>query len=344
MKRKCLSIFAIIMPMLLVACAQGGEEPNNNNNNDNPPEEQPTEMQYLLDPTFKEGFIVSPASGTRMDDGWFPEERWTRDVTLTYGDEPQTPCWCVAQHGDIYSLCDKYNKFAGNVPKLTDDGYYWFSDESKVLAPNPSKGSLYIELNTSKEYTRDRKGGEAWCHILLNQGFKDACRLKEVDSVIFTIDLLMKKFEDHTVNFEFNTHATQFLMYIVIKSEAAGDTNDFFWFGIPFFDNRYPNGLPESGMVDAGGAGGTGKYMYGMESAEYLPGGLKLNQLGQVNIDLLPYFGSALLKCQRAGFFTNSTINDLTFQSMNIGFEIPGWYDCGIEISNFSLTSHFKQA
>lgn len=340
MKKKLLLILSMIVPMTLVACnRQGGEEKK--------PEEPEavTEEQYILDNTFKEGFIVNPASGTRMDDGWTPDDRWMKDVTLTYGEEEQTPCWIVSQHGDIYSLNDKYNKFVGEKPELTDDGYYWFYDESKVLAPNPSKGSLYLELNTSKEYTRDRKAKEAWCHILLNQGFKNACRLREVDSVIFTIDLLMKKFEDH--QFEpanEGLHATQFLMYIVMKSEAAGDSSDYFWFGLPFFDNRYPNGLPEGGMVDAGGAGGTGKYMYGMDSTEYLPNGLKLNELSKVNIDLLPFFGKALLKCQSEGFFTHSTINDLTFQSMNIGFEIPGTYDCGIEISNFSLTSHFKQA
>lgn len=306
-------------------------------------EEKPTSMQYIVDNRFEGGFIVNPASGTRMDDNWFPDDRWERDVTLSYGDSDAKPCWIVAQHGDIYSLNDKYHKGTGNEAVYTEDGYYTFFDESKVLAANPSKGALYLELNTSKEYTRDRKAKEAWCHILLNQGFEDAIRFRECESVVLTMDLLMKKFEDHQyAPANEGLHATQFLMYLVIKSDNSADANTFFWFGIPFFDNRYPNGLPESGMVDAGGAGGTGKYMYGMDSTEYIDTGcLKLNRETSVNIDLLPFFGKALLRCQREGFFTHSTIDDLSCQSMNIGFEIPGTYDCGIELSNFSLTANF---
>ena len=108
MKKNHLLALGFVASMLLVACAgQNGGENGGGNNEPPKPEEKPSEMQYLLDNRFEEGFIVSPASGTRFDDGWFPEERWTRDVNLTYGDKPQTPCWCVAQHGDIYSLCDK---------------------------------------------------------------------------------------------------------------------------------------------------------------------------------------------------------------------------------------------
>ena len=331
MKKTLLPLLLATLCVTSCSPTNGGSEPQDDKH-----------YQCIVDNTFQLGFTANPANGFRQDDNWFPDERWLMDVDLTYQEEKTNPVWLVSQHGDIYSLNDKYNALVGEKPTY-ENGYYTFYDESKVMSVNPSTGSLYLELNTSKEYIRPRKAQEAWCHLLLNQGFERAVRISEVNSVDFTIDLTMKKFVDN-MNGQANSglHATQFLMYIIVKSENAYDAHDYFWFGIPFFDNRYPNGLPEYGHIDAGGAGATSKFIYGMPSADYLPNGLPLNETQKVNVDIKPYLGAALIKAQSLGFFTNSVLNDLTFQSMNIGFEIPGSYDCGIEISNFSLTANYK--
>ncbi len=337
--KKFLMTFALLATLALGACAPT----NSSSGGGSGTSQNPNSYQLIKDNGFKGGLLVNPASGFRQDDGWVPDNRWPMDVELLYGDATSsTISWIVAQHGDIYSLNDKYNEYVGEKP-LYENGYYRYFDESKEIAINPDTGHLYMELNTSKEYVRPRKQSEAWPHILFNQGFDRAVRLQDVESVDFTMDIELKKFEDH-MNGEADPslHATQFLMYIVIKSEQALDSNSFFWFGIPFFDNRYPNGLDEHGMIDAGGAGATSKFIYGMPSYDYLPNGVKLNQKESINIDIKPYIGRALLMARDLGHFTNSTIDDLTFQSMNIGFEIPGTYDCGIEISNFALIANYK--
>lgn len=332
----------ILLPIALLACLSVTACGTNTTTGGSTGGE--TSYQLIKDNKFQDGFLVNPASGSRQDDGWVPDNRWPMDVELTYGENEgkSNMSWIVAQHGDIYSLNDKYNQLTGEKPEY-EDGYYKFTDESKQIAVNPDKGALYLELNTSKEYVRPRKQFEQWCHILLNQGFDRAVRLADVETVDFTMDIEMKKFEDHMDGqADPSLHATQFLMYIVIKSEAAADASSFFWFGIPFFDNRYPNGLEENGMIDAGGAGATSKFIYGMPSADYLPNGVPLNEKQSINIDIKPYIGRALVMARQLGHFTSSTIDDLTFQSMNIGFEIPGTYDCGIEISNFALTANYK--
>lgn len=342
--KKTLSILSLpLLSLMLLSCTPGNsQESQSSSISESAVVSEPeTSYQLLLDNTFQNGFSVSPASGSRQDDGWIPDDRWARDVDLRYGEGDGPISWLVAQHGDIYSLNDKYSKYAGGQPDY-ESGYYTFYDESKKMSVNPSTGSLYLELNASKEYVRPRKPGEQWCHLLLNQGFLRVVSLSEVSAVDFTIDLELKKWEDHMEGqANRDVHACQFLMYLVIKSEAALDANDFFWFGIPFFDNRYPNGLPESGMVDAGGAGATSKFIYGMPSSDYLPNGLPLNSKQSVNVDIKPYIGNALVRARSMGYFVNSELNDLTFQAMNIGFEIPGTYDCGIEISNFTLTAQY---
>lgn len=332
----------IIIPMMLAMLLTSCNETTNPTSSTSGDDE--SSYQMIVDNKFEEGFSCDPGSGNDPDTGATPDNRWPMRVDLTYKDNA-SPVWIMSQHGDIYSLNDHYNKHTGDREVEYSDGYYTFYDESKKVSVNPTEGALYLELNTSKEYKRPRKDKEQWSHLLLNQGFKKAVQMSEVDSVVLNIDLEMKKFEDH-MNGQANpsVHATQFLMYLVMKSNNTSEDGGFFWFGIPFFDNRYKNGLPESGMVDAGGAGATSKFIYGMPSADYIEDGiLQLNKKTHIEVDIAPYILNALVKAQGMGFFTKSTYKDLCFQSMNIGFEIPGTYDCGIEISDFRLTANYSE-
>lgn len=330
----------MIMAMLLTSCG----ETISNSSTSTSSDEQESSYQMIVDNKFERGFSCNPGNGNDPDTGWTPESRWPRTVDLTYGND-SGPVWIMSQHGDIYSLNDHYNKYTGDKTVEEKDGYYTFSDESKVVSVNPTTGSLYLELNASQEYKRPRKSGEQWSHLLINEGFSKAVQMSEVDSVILNVDMEMKKFVDHMGSTALSgVHATQFLMYLVMKSNNTAEDGGFFWFGIPFFDNRYPNGLPESGMVDAGGAGATSKFIYGMPSRDYIEDGvLKLNKKTHIEVDIAPYILSALLLAQSQGYFTKSTYKDLCFQSMNIGFEIPGTYDCGIELSNFTLTANYSE-
>ena len=300
-------------------------------------------IQVIKDNTFKEGFLFNPANGSNPDTGYFPEDRWMGDVKLLYGGASgDNISWIGSQHGDIYSLNDKYNKKAGGTPR-EENGYYIFEDESKKLAANPSTGSLYFELNASNEYERPRQANEQWCHLLLNQGFQTAVRVEDTESIDFTMDIEMKKYEDH-MNGEAqrDLHCVQFLMYLVVKSENSYDSNTFFWFGLPFYDNRYPNGLSEGIMIDSGGGGATSKAIYHIDSTEMMDEGLSLNKKLNIDFDIRPFLQRGLIKAQSMGHLTHTSVDELTFQSMNIGFEITGTYDCGVEISNFSLTANMK--
>lgn len=330
-------IIPMMLALLLTSCN------NNPTTSSSTSSVDESSYQMIVDNKFERGFSCDPGNGNDPDTGYIPENRWPSTIDLTYGNE-EGPIWQMAQHGDIYSLNDHYNKYTGDRKVSYEDGYYTFYDESKKVSVNPTEGNLYLELNGSKEYKRPRKSGEQWSHLLIQEGFKKAVQMSEVESVILNIDLEMKKFEDH-MNGQANSgvHATQFLMYLVMKSNNTAETGGFFWFGIPFFDNRYPNGLPESGMADAGGAGATSKFIYGMPSRDYIDDGvLQLNKKTHINVDIAPYILNALILAQSKGYFTASSYDDLTFQSMNIGFEIPGTYDCGIEISDFTLTANYN--
>ena len=110
MKKPILAFTLPLLSFLLLSCAPSSGSEVSSSVEEIPSSEtseKETSYQLLLDNTFQNGFSVSPASGSRQDDGWIPDDRWARDVDLTYGEASGPISWLVAQHGDIYSLNDK---------------------------------------------------------------------------------------------------------------------------------------------------------------------------------------------------------------------------------------------
>ena len=298
--------------------------------------EPETQVELLNDNYFQNGFTISPADNEPQ-----PENRYPLDYDLTYGNPDGEIMWLMAQFGNIYGLADAY-ALEGKEVEFTD-GNYIIEDYSKKVTVNPLTGRLTFEVNTSLEYDDPRKDKEGWPHLIIQQGLSRQITLQEVDSIMLTIDITMDKYINHMTEAQFNPnlHTAQYLMYIVVRSNAAMDAGEFLWFGIPFFDARYKF-LPESGQIDAGTAGNTGKFIYQMPQDVYMPDGLPLNQEVNINIDLVPYFQRALNLAHVEGLMLNTEITDLYLTNMNIGFEIPGTYDIAITIENFSLMAMLK--
>ena len=299
-------------------------------------------VQLFQDNSFGGGFMVSPADRA-FEDNTCPDNRWSLDTNLLYGEATKKSiCWFARQHGCIYGLGDIYNQTTGNSPTL-EDGYYTFRDTSKRLAASPSKKSVILELNASQEYQHPRQAMEGWPHLLLEQGLSETIQISELSKLEFSVDLTMLKIvnamEEGTYNP--NLHTCQYLMYFVCNTASALDANDYLWFGVPFYDYRTKI-IPESGQADAGTSGNTGKFIYSMSSESYLPNGVEVGVKNEIRIDLISEFGNGLLKAQEKGYLKNTVISDLSITYMNIGFEIPGTFDCAMQMDNFNLVATKK--
>ena len=299
-------------------------------------------VQLFQDNTFAKGFTVSSADRA-FENASAPENRWTLDANLLYGDaSKKTICWMVRQHGCIYGLGDVYNPTTTAQPTL-EDSYYTFRDTSKRLAVSPSRGSVIMELNASKEYQHPRKAMEGWPHLLLEQGLSETIQINELSALDFTVDLTMLKIENHMEEGTYNPnlHTCQFLMYFVCNSASSLDAGDFLWFGVPLYDYRYAV-IPESGQADAGTSGNTGKFIYSLSTESYLPDGVKVGVKNSIRLNLIHSFGTGLALAHDKGYLVNTTVDDLSISYMNIGFEIPGTFDCAMQMDNFSLTATKK--
>lgn len=330
MKRFLLIILAIISITLCFGCK------NNDKKDDNKKDEAPKTFELIVDNKFECGFTLSPANKTDA-----PDSRWPLAYDFKYLDPSKATVWQVGQHGCYYGLADHY--VLGEKQVVCENGYYIIEDESKAIKVNPEKGALVMELNASKEYDHPRKDKEEWPHILFAEAFSAQPMIKDLESLVLQMNILMHKSEKHMTDAEYNPslHTIQYIMYIYVYSAATLDAGQYMFFGIPIYDYRYKV-MSEQGMIDAGTAGNTGNFIYQMSTYEYLPNGLTVGKEEHIEIDLIQSLGNALILAQTYGKFTNSTIDDLYITSMNIGFEIPGTFDCSVELSGLSLMATNK--
>jgi len=298
--------------------------------------------ELFLDPTFNSGFSVGAANNS-VDTYPIDFEMLVPGGTGNYS-------WLCSQWGCKYGFGDSYGNAAvtGHDPYEVEcvDGEYQFEcyNEagalSHALRVNPTAGSITMDLNASVEWA-DENGNivprqsslEYWPHILISAGFNKTPPIRDLKSLVLTANVSINKCVDLHPAGTYNEglHAAQFLMYLVVKS-----TNDaeYMWFGIPFFDNRYPY-FAEHDQIDAV----ENKFLYQVPGSAFAPTGVRADgTVIEINLDLKEYFIRALEIAQnKYGRFMTSTVDNLYVQSMNVGWELPGAFDVSATISNYSL-------
>ena len=113
------------------------------------------------------------------------------------------------------------------------------------------------------------------------------------------------------------------------------------------FDTRAIGSTP-SGMAayDGGKEDNTGMfiYMFSLSQVDVSTEGnrvdLPSSVIGRdrsVRVDVVPFIKAGLKSAQKQGALKGATINDLVLGSTNIGWEIPGNYDCMVEIRRMNM-------
>lgn len=300
--------------------------------------------ELFLDPKFETGFSVG-AAGKGVDS-------YPLDYNM-FLPGSKTYSWLCSQWGCKYGFGDSYGSslITGHDPYELEciDGEYQFEcyDEagrlSHALRVNPTIGKITMDMNASVEYTENgvivprSSGNEYWCHILLSQGFVEQPLIQKLEKLVLTADVTINKCTDMHPQGTYNPslHAAQFLMYLVVKSTK--DT-EYMWFGIPFFDNRYPF-MEEYTQID----GVENKFLYQVPASAFAPEGSMEGTTMNIELNLIPFFERALELAQtQYARFTSSTADDLYVSGMNVGWELPGVFDVSASIQNYSLKAISK--
>lgn len=290
---------------------------------------QPLDAPLIDDPAFHRGFdIIERTAGSHKVEG-----RLAPDF------ETGASLWTLAQWYSRFDLA--------NAPReVLPDGGVRFFDGAKAVtfgAPGTSEADLTLELNGRAEYNDAPPApGGSWPHLLAGQHPRPKAPISKLSAVRIGVSYRLLRADAYRgEGWSDRRHTAQFTLYFTIQnlSHASPGYGDYLWFGVPFYDARYPMPNPTH-MQDRGNAhkSGTDKFIY-------TPGGAvftdkKAIDGGWISIDhdLLPHMRDALNAAWSAGFLQGSSnLDDYRIGGLNVGWEVTGTWDVSMRVRGLSL-------
>ncbi|MFZ4262514.1 hypothetical protein ACFRAE_10735 [Sphingobacterium sp. HJSM2_6] len=314
-------LFFITVPVV-IACSSAtdvGQGPNKT-------EQKVDTITLVDDEMFAKGLILKRGNPSESPGNIYP-----------FLGSPAQPDWELAEWGTKFFLTED--------DKLNNSNLVSYQNEGKQLSFHTGANKPYpIQMNllTSKEYTSPRKYGEFWPHLLIEQAFKQQPAIKDLKELRlkFKGKLTKSELKMKASEFDKGLHTAQFQLFLSIQNlnKNSAYYGDYVWFGIPFYDYRYEK-IPLYASQDVAKDDATGKFIYSLASETHL--GNKTFHHGDeisVDIDLFPYIIKAIQTAKQRGFLTGSLEQEFKVSGMNLGWEVPGTFDVGFEISKFNLT------
>lgn len=287
------------------------------------------ETELLSDPNFRSGFnLNSPQPGKKVKVGVFKD-----------GSSPVSPEWELAQWSSKYCISTaKPERLASGALSLS-------SDAKKITFFPQGNGDfdLLLAVNTEPEYGgRPRQKGEPWTHLLAEQRFKINPKIQDLEKVRFKISVKLVKAENKMGDdFQPNLHTAHFLFYLTVQNlnRKSSGYGDFLWFGVPLYDYR-----DEMISLYASPDLGTGKFIYSLPTEYFTDKSTHSKQWVTFEKDILPEIYKALELAWERGFLKDSReLSDYYLGGMNLGWEMPGTFDVGIMVKDFSIKTIKKQ-
>lgn len=223
----------------------------------------------------------------------------------------------------------------------------------RTFSYDPAEKTMTFRLDTSAYYQGNPAVyGDYWPHLLIEQDdfrYHDLvpeerefykCKNK---AIVLSMDIKLGDYSETPIDGDW-VRAAQFLLYFYVKGI---NSNDFCWFGIQLFDNRWDKTDHYVGY-DGGKADASGAMIYSIGS-KYVYPGKSLWENGRpkpngdwvhIELDIRPYLDDMLQRGIDGGYFKAKIINKFCISGMNMGWETIGTFDHTMYVKNFSLTSY----
>jgi len=282
----------------------------------------PEPVELLRDPHFQTGFrVIAPKQGKRVVEG---------ELRV---DPEAEPVWDLAQW-------DTRGTLAG-VEAIREDGLTIFANAYKevtVGAPETSGADLLLRVNGIAEYQGTaRKKGQPWPHLLVSQPLQCPLNLTEMAAVPLHLEARLTLLEKaETADYTPRLHAAQYQLFVTVqnRNKQSPGYGDFYWFGVGIFDDRKE--VRPTSIIP--GDIGLGKLIYSPATDTYADQSTHTREWVTFDGDLLPELLKGLQEAWDRGFLKDSKeLSDYRIGGMNIGWEVPGLFDCALQLRNFSL-------
>lgn len=292
--------------------------------------EQPARQDLFDDPQFRRGFLLSYADSSKGR---------AVEAVLRVGDANSTPAWRLCQWATRYSLA------ATPCAQGADGDRFYENEGKKVLVGGPGSANrdLILEVRGGAEYgDHIRRVGEGWPHLLIEQDAVVLRPLDELAAIRFSLSLRLSHCESRMPADQYDPglHASQFQMFFIVKNirPDSPDRDNYFWFGVPFFDNRY-DVPPEYMAKDVGKGDATGKFIYTVDGRAVGVTPMKDGRWLSLDADLLPFLRSGLSEAVQRGYLKDADPHHYAVANMNLGWEIPGSFDAAAQIRDLRIAA-----
>ena len=279
-------------------------------------------QEILVDPSLERGVVLLAPQA--VDGKAVPVD------TFYFGKTSKEPVWRLCQWSCRHDL-------RGAQASDTEYGVEYAS-ESLTMARS-SDGVLTMKLDASKEYQKPRTADEPWAHILIETDLP-FIPVNDYESLELTYSMRILKCDNLTGD-DYNPtiHAAQALGYFHLTNNnpQSEDYRMGMWLGVGLYDNREPGGMLQKVMshLDKG----TQTYIYCRPSACFFGEGTDFadGAWHPAKVDVRKTLGEALAHFKAQGLFSESDVEDFAFTSMNFGWEVPGTFDCAVQVKGFAL-------
>lgn len=252
------------------------------------------------------------------------------------GDASARPEWRLAQWGTRYCLLDATERSVPGGTRISRN-----AGKKVTIQPGGLAGDgVTLQVDGAAEFNGAlRKEGEVWPHLLLEQRVPKDFQVAGLASLDFHLAFRV----DHCSSANVTAlnpalHTAQVTAYWTVhnRNPESADHGEMIWFGIPLFDARHE--IPEGhSAVDQGSPFASGKFIHTVEGSRFYNGPTGDGSWHELTCNLVPLLEEALASAQEKGFMTGTRFQDLYATSFNIGWEVPGPYDCAITLKGLSL-------
>jgi hypothetical protein len=262
-----------------------------------------------------------------------------QDTITPFGTGTGKPLWRIAQWGSNFYLTEVQPQHKGDT--------VIYSNQGKKLGFLKEKDatSVFLYVYGSREYSEPRKNNEAWPHLLIEQNLEMPIKISQLSNIQYQISakLLFVDMKMTEQQFDPNLHTCQVTLFLTVQNHNRESEfyGDYFWFGLPLYDvrNRY---IAEYAAQDAGKDDATKKFILSVAGSKLFEGSMHDKQWISISKDIYPLIVDAFRQTQEKGYMKESRFEDLAIGSMNVGWEVPGTFDCGIQLKGFSMIGIYK--
>jgi hypothetical protein len=263
-------------------------------------------------------------------------------VLFPYGKSGEQPNWSLSQWGSKNVIANAY-------PIQKEDTIIYENEAKRVFFlkhKDKENISIGLEVFGTNEYIAPREQGEDWVHLLLGQECSNFVQINQVESIIYKIKskLLFCENKMRSEEYDSNLHTAQITLFLTIQNRTINSPlyGDFFWFGLPLYDYRYVD-IPEYGAADLGKNDASNKFISTVASNSLFSTSMHTKDWIEIDKDIFPHIKNSFELAKERGFMSGTDWNDLYITSMNLGWEVPGTFDCGIIFECPSLVVNFEK-